>query len=120
MAETGYFDIAGHLDLIKVFKYMPKGNVVDIAEEALQAIKKADMVLELNVAGYRKPCAEPYPSKSLLQRAFELDIPITFSSDAHKPEQVGLFRDEIEAFAKEVGYTQCAYFKKRKRFMVNF
>ncbi|PHR58463.1 MAG: histidinol phosphate phosphatase [Arcobacter sp.] len=120
MAETGYFDIVGHLDLIKVFKYMPKGSIVDIAEEALVAIKKADMVLELNVAGYRKPCAEPYPSKSLLQRAFELDIPITFSSDAHKPEQVGLFRDEIEAFAKEVGYTQCAYFKKRQRFMVNF
>lgn len=120
MAETGYFDIVGHLDLIKVFKYMPKGNVVEIAEEALQAIKKADMVLELNVAGYRKPCAEPYPSKSLLQRAFELNIPITFSSDAHKPEQVGLYRDEIEAFAKEVGYTQCAYFKKRQRFMVDF
>ena len=120
MAETGYFDIVGHLDLIKVFKFMPKGSVVSIAEEALQAIKKADMVLELNVAGYRKPCAEPYPSKALLQRAFELDIPITFSSDAHKPEQVGLYRQEIEAFAKEVGYTQCAYFKKRKRHMVDF
>jgi len=120
MAETQYFDIVGHLDLIKVFKYMPKGNLVEIAEEALQAIKNADMVLELNVAGYRKPCAEPYPSKALLERAFELNIPITFSSDAHKPEQVGLFREEIEAFAKEVGYTQCAYFKKRQRFMVDF
>jgi len=120
MAETKYFDIVGHLDLIKVFKFMPKGNVVDIAEEALLSIKKSDMVLELNVAGYRKPCAEPYPSKALLQRAFELEIPITFSSDAHKPEQVGLYRDEIEAFAKEVGYTQCAYFKKRQRFMVDF
>jgi len=120
MAQTGYFDIVGHLDLIKVFKYMPKGDIIHIAEDALQAIKKADMVLELNVAGYRKPCAEPYPSKSLLQRAFELDIPITFSSDAHEPKQVGLYRDEIEAFAKDVGYTQCAYFKKRQRFMVDF
>lgn len=120
MADTGHFDIVGHLDLIKVFKYVPKGDITAIAEEALQAIKKADMVLELNVAGYRKPCAEPYPSKALLQRAFELDIPITFSSDAHKPEQVGLYRKEIEAFAKEVGYTQCAYFKKRQRYMVDF
>ena len=120
MAETQYFEIVGHLDLIKVFKYMPKANVVEIAEEALQAIKNADMVMELNVAGYRKPCAEPYPSKALLERAFQLDIPITFSSDAHKPEQVGLFRKEVEALAKEVGYTQCAYFRKRKRFMVDF
>ena len=120
MAQTGYFDIVGHLDLIKVFKFMPKNDVTKIAEEALQAIKNADMVLELNVAGYRKPCAEPYPSKSLLTRAFELDIPITFSSDAHKPEQVGLYRQEIEDFARSVGYTQCAYFKNRKRFMVDF
>lgn len=120
MAQTGYFDVVGHLDLIKVFKFVPQGDVLQIAEEALQAIKKADMVLELNVAGYRKPCAEPYPSKALLQRAFELEIPITFSSDAHRPDQVGLYRNEIEAFAKEVGYTQCAYFKKRQRFMVDF
>ena len=120
MAKTGYFDIVGHLDLIKVFKFMPTKDIVDIAEEALQEIKKADMVLELNVAGYRKPCAEPYPSKSLLQRAYELEIPITFSSDAHKPEQVGLYREEIETFAKSVGYTQCAYFKNRERFMVDF
>jgi len=120
MAETGYFDIVGHLDLIKVFKYMPKADVTQIAEEALQAIKKADMVLELNVAGYRKPCNEPYPSKSLLKRAFELEIPITFSSDAHHPDQVGLFRCAVELMAKEVGYTQCAYFKKRQRYMVDF
>ncbi len=120
MAETGFFDIVGHLDLIKVFKYMPKGNLVEIAKEALQEIKNADMVLELNVAGYRKPCQEPYPSKALLERAFQMGIPITFSSDAHKPEQVALYRQEIEEFAKEVGYTQCAYFKKRKRFMVDF
>lgn len=120
MAQTGYFDIVGHLDLIKVFKFMPKNDITKIAEEALQAIKKADMVLELNVAGYRKPCAEPYPSKALLKRAFSLNIPITFSSDAHKPEQVGLYREEIEEFARSVGYTQCAYFKNRKRFMVDF
>jgi histidinol-phosphatase (PHP family) len=117
---SAHFDIVGHLDLIKVFKYVPKGDITGIAEDALQAIKKADMVLELNVAGYRKPCAEPYPSKALLKRAFELDIPITFCSDAHKPEQVGLYRKEIEAYAKEVGYTQCAYFKKRQRYMVDF
>jgi len=120
MAETGHFDIVGHLDLIKVFKFMPKNDIVKIAEEALIAIKTADMVLELNVAGYRKPCAEPYPSRALLERAFALDIPITFCSDAHKPEQVGLYRKEIEDFARSVGYTQCAYFKDRKRYMVDF
>lgn len=120
MANSGHFDIVGHLDLIKVFKYMPKKDINLIAKNALEAIKKADMVLELNVAGYRKPVAEAYPSFSLLKEAFKLGIPITFSSDAHKPEQVCMFNNEITKMAKDAGYTECAIFRKRKREMINF
>ncbi len=115
MANSKLFDIVGHLDLIKVFKFMPRGNINEMAKNALVAIINADMVLELNVAGYRKPVAEPYPSKTLLKQAFELGIPITFASDAHKPEQVSLFNDEITELAKSIGYTECAFFRKRKR-----
>lgn len=120
MAKSGLFNIVGHLDLIKVFKFMPKGDINKIAQKALQAIKNADMVLELNIAGYRKPVAEPYPSFSLLKQAYDLKIPITFSSDAHKSEQVALFSDEIVQMAKEVGYTKCAFFRKRKREFIKF
>jgi len=120
MAKSKLFDIVGHLDLIKVFKFIPNGDIVKMATPALQAIKDADMVLELNVAGYRKNVAEAYPSQELLEAAFELNIPITFSSDAHKPTQVALYNDEIVSLARSVGYTQCAYFEKRKRFFLNF
>ena len=120
MAQSRLFDIAGHLDLIKVFKYMPTRDITEIADNALKAIKKADMALEINVAGYRKPIGEAYPSVELLQRAYTLNIPITFGSDAHKPEQVGLFRKEAEALARDVGYTHCATFNKRVRTMVEF
>ena len=51
MAESRLFDIVGHLDLIKVFKFMPRTPIAKIAAPALQAIKKADMAIELNVAG---------------------------------------------------------------------
>ncbi|WP_321777440.1 histidinol-phosphatase [Sulfurimonas sp.] len=120
MANCKLFDIVGHLDLIKVFKYMPKKDITLIAKNALKAIKKADMVIELNVAGYRKPVKEAYPSPSLLKEIFKMDIPISFASDAHKPEQVGLFNDEIVKMAKSVGYTKCAIFRKRKREMISF
>ena len=120
MAKSGAFDIVGHIDLIKVFKYLPKRDIVEIAMPALKAIKEANMVLEINVAGYRKPCAEPYPSPTLLKAAFELHIPITFSSDAHKPEQVGLFRAEAEALARAVGYRESVYFKNREQTIVAF
>ena len=78
------------------------------------------MTLEINVAGYRKPIGEAYPSKTILEAAFALDIPITFGSDAHKPEQVGLFYKEAKTLAQSVGYTHCATFRNRKRQMVKF
>jgi len=115
MAKTELFDIVGHLDLIKIFKFMPKQNIKDIAKNALLAIKKSDMVLEINAAGYRKPVGEAYPSKELLEVAFALGIDITLSSDAHKPEQVGLHNEQVIALAKTVGYTKCAYFVKREK-----
>lgn len=120
MAQSKLFDIVGHLDLIKVFKFMPQKNILEIAKKALIAIKEADMVLEINMAGYRKPIKEAYPSYELLQEAFKLGIPITFSSDAHAPEQVSLFAKEIIELAKDIGYTQCATFKNRSRKMINF
>ncbi len=120
MAQTGLFDIVGHFDLIKVFKFMPKKNISELAKDALSAIKKADMVLEINMGGYRKPIKEAYPSLELLKLAYMLEIPITFSSDAHAKNQVSLYAKEIVDIAKKVGYTQCAIFRKRKRFMIKF
>ncbi len=120
MAKTKLFDIVGHIDLIKVFKYMPTRDVMEFATPTLEVIKEADMTLELSSAGYRKPCAEPYPSKQILQKACELDIPITFGSDAHAPKQVAFRSDDLEALAKEVGYTKCALYKNRKREMLPF
>ena len=120
MAKTGYFNIVGHLDLIKVFKFMPNRDILDLAKNSLKAIKEANMALELNVAGYRKPIAEAYPSKDLLKYAYELDIPITFASDAHKPSQVGLFSNEIISLAKDIGYTKAVYFKNKKMINIDF
>ena len=120
MAKSKLFDIVGHVDLIKIFKFMPKKDILDIAKNALLEIKKADMTIEINMAGYRKPIAEAYPSKEILQEAFKLDIPITFGSDAHAKEQVGMFAKEVVELAKSVGYTECATFKNRKREMIKF
>lgn len=120
MAKEGKFDIVGHLDLIKVFKYVPKTDVRLIARDAMDAIKKSGMVIEINAAGYRKPIGEPYPSRELLEMAYERSIPITFGSDAHKPSQVGYKKDEIMAFAKSVGYTEAIDFIKREQRRIKF
>ncbi|MBN2768558.1 MAG: histidinol-phosphatase [Campylobacterales bacterium] len=115
MAQSGLFDIVGHLDLLKVFKFLPKKDIRLLAKEALKAIKKADMVIEINTSGLRKPINEIYPSKTLLQEAFSLDIPITFSSDAHALEHIGYGYDDALKLAKEVGYKQIVYFQMREK-----
>ena len=120
LAKSGHFDIAGHLDLIKVFNFMPKKDIRSIAQNALKAIKKSNMTLELNVAGLRKPVKESYPSPLLLEMAFELDIPITFASDAHAPEQIGLFYEDVTALARSIGYTHCATYRNRDRQLLTF
>ena len=120
MAKMEYFNIVGHLDLIKVFKFMPKKDIRLIAHNALKAIKKSNMVIELNAAGLRKPIGEIYPSETLLEVAYELDIPITFSSDAHAIEQIGFKYEEVTALAKKIGYTKAVTFEQREAQMIIF
>jgi histidinol-phosphatase (PHP family) len=115
MARSGYFDIVGHFDLMKVFNFLPKKNMKELCFEALKEIKKADMVIELNSSGLRKDVKEQYPSREILQLAYQLKIPITFGSDAHKVEQIGMFYDEVSFLAKQIGYKECVYFKKREK-----
>jgi len=120
MANMGRFDIVGHLDLIKIFNFMPKKDIRLIATPALKAIKKSNMVIELNSAGLRKPTKEIYPSPLLLEQAYELDIPITFSSDAHAIGQVGFKYNEVIKLAKQIGYTKAVTFEQRQQQLITF
>jgi len=120
MAKTKYFDIVGHIDLIKIFNYLPKKDIKIIALDALKEIKKSNMVIEINAAGLRKPIKEVYPSKDILELVYELNIPITLSSDAHSIEQIGFKYDEVKSYVKSFGFNQIATFENRERKLVNF
>ncbi|QKJ26497.1 histidinol-phosphatase HisJ [Aliarcobacter cibarius] len=120
MAKTGYFDIAGHLDLIKVFRFLPKKDIRLIAKEALKEIKKSNMVIEINPAGLRKPIGETYPSRQILEEAYDLGINITFGSDAHSIEHIGFGYEESVSLVREIGYKSCVTFENRDRKLVDF
>ena len=120
LAKCKKFDIVGHLDLIKIFKFKPKKDIKQIAKNALLQIKKSNMTIELNSAGFRKPIAQQYPSNEILDLAYELDIPITFSSDAHAIEHIGQNYDKCVLAAKNSGYNKCAIYRKRDRVLVDF
>ncbi len=120
LAKSNLFDIVGHIDLMKVFNFLPKKDVRLIADKAIKAIKKADLVVEINAAGIRKPVGEQYPSLTLLEMLAQNDIPITFGSDAHDPAHIGFAKKEMHALAKRFGYKKCATFQNREREMITF
>ena len=117
-AQSGLFDILGHVDLCKKFGFYPQQDCRALYESFLQAAKRVDVAIELNTAGLRKECREIYPSAQLLRLAAQTGVPITFGSDAHAPEEVGMHFEQAVQLARDSGYTQCCRFIRRKRELV--
>ena len=115
MAESRLFDLAGHLDLPKKFGFYPLSDMRALENEALDAIRAGGLAVELNTAGYRYPCAEGYPSLGLLKRCREREIPVTLSSDAHKPEHLLYEFGRGAALLREAGYTTVTRFRNREK-----
>jgi len=117
-AESGLFDIIAHADLCKKFCFVPKQDCAHLYKKFLDAAKRSDVAMELNTAGLRKDCKEIYPSPQIVRMAHEIGVPITFASDAHAPNEVGMNFAEAVQLARNAGYTQCCRFKNRKREIV--
>lgn len=115
LALSGLFDIIGHLDVIKVFGYRPAGNIMEYVEPSLQVIKNAELTVEVNTAGLRKPCAEIYPSQEILKRCYDLNIPVTLGSDAHTDGDVGRDFARARELLYRTGYRKLAVFSERQR-----
>ena len=114
-AESGLFDIIGHADLCKKFCFYPEPEArAPLYTRFLHAVRRWGLALELNTAGLRKDCREIYPNLSLVQMAAQLGVPITFGSDAHAPEEVGLNFTEAVAHARQAGYTRYCRYRQRK------
>jgi histidinol-phosphatase (PHP family) len=118
--ESKLFEIIGHVDLPKKFGHRPTRDCTPLYKTFLDAAKRHNCVIELNTAGLRKDCKEIYPSCEILRLAFEKGVPITFGSDAHAPEEVGMNFAEAIQCAREVGYTNCCKFTKRQPQAVAF
>ncbi len=114
-AESGLFEIIGHADLCKRFCFYPNEDCRPLYRRFLEAAKRSGVAIELNTAGLRKDCREIYPSAPLLQIAAELQVPITFGSDAHAPGEVGMNFSEAIEHARCAGYTHCCRFTQRRR-----
>jgi histidinol-phosphatase (PHP family) len=87
--SLGHIDCVSHLDLIKIHGYRPSLSALSFFHPVLELIKKSNLAMEINTAGWRKPAGEQYPEAVLAQEAIRLGIPLTLSSDAHSYAQIG-------------------------------
>jgi len=103
-------DIIGHLDKIKMnnkgryFKE-DEGWYQDLIMQTLENIKKSGLIVEVNTRGiYKKRSDDLYPGIRTLEHMIALNIPITISSDAHRPEEIDGYYQESVGILKEIGF----------------
>lgn len=115
MAGSRLFDILGHPDLVKKFSHRPGGDLDRYYVPAIEAIAESGSVIELNTAGWHKPCAEAYPHPRFLELACAAGVPLVISSDAHAPDEVARDFGKAVSMAKSAGYRETALFEGRRR-----
>ena len=118
MIRSGLFNIAAHPDLIKIFSveqfhiWLAKAESAAQIRRCLTALRDAGMAMEISSAGLRKLCKEIYPCPAIMEMARELELPITFGSDAHCTSTVAWGFDQLEEYARRFGYTHSVWFRK--------
>jgi histidinol-phosphatase (PHP family) len=128
-ARSGLFDILAHPDLVKVWspthpvhperprpeRPRPEGDLRRYYELALEGIAESGIAVEVSTAGLRKPTRELYPAEAFLAMCVDAGAPVTLSSDAHRPEDVGADYDRALELLERVGVDELCVFERRER-----
>ncbi|MFF2093960.1 histidinol phosphate phosphatase domain-containing protein [Paenibacillus sp. NPDC058174] len=121
-ARSGLFDIIAHLDNLKVFNYRPdEVNMLELYDDVAKTLKESDIASEINTGlAYRYPVKEMCPSPAFLNKLYEHGVPITFGSDSHFPDDIGMMLEEAAQLARDTGYKEIVYFENRNRIYTDF
>jgi histidinol-phosphatase (PHP family) len=114
LAASGAVDVLAHPDVIKVAGHRPDAGLIDDFHDRIaDAAANSGLAAEVSSSGWRKPCAEPYPAPSLLQKFHDRKVPITTASDAHELATVAWRITDLEPFIRAAGYTELVAFEAR-------
>jgi len=114
-ARSGLFDVLTHFDLPKKHGHRPREPITDAEDAAIAAAREGGCAVEISSAGLRKPVGEPYPERELLRRLAGAGVPVTFSSDAHAPAEVGWGYDRTLAHARAAGVREFVTLERRRK-----
>ena len=128
-ARSGLFDILAHPDLVKVWSpahpargevggsnhLRPEGDLRRYYELAIEGIAESGIAVEVSTAGLRKRVGEIYPAPAFLEMCVEAGAPIALSSDAHRPQDVGVDYDRALELLERYGVSELCVFERRAR-----
>jgi len=118
MIDTQKPDVIGHMDKIKMHnrgEYFSEDVewYIQLFKETLALIKQQDCIVEVNTRGvYKKRSESFFPGTRILKEMQKMNIPVTISADAHKPEEVSLGLDQASEALMEIGYTEAMIFSE--------
>ncbi len=117
-ARSGLFDVLAHPDLVKVWgreRPLPEGDLRRYYELAIEGIAESGIAVEVSTAGLRKRAQELYPAPAFLHMCLEVGAPVSLSSDAHRPEDVGADYDRALELLEALGVGELCVFERRER-----
>ena len=112
-------DIVGHLDKVKMNnkgRYFSEDEpwYENLIEDVIRTIKSCRTIVEVNTRGiYKHRGDELFPGKRILKLLSKYNIPITLSSDAHKPEEISGAFEETLLTLKDEGFKNLLIFAKK-------
>ncbi|MCD4730099.1 MAG: histidinol-phosphatase [Bacteroidales bacterium] len=122
MIATQKPDIIAHFDKIKMhnkerFFSIEEQWYKDLVWETLKYIADStNCIVEINTRGlYKKRCDTFFPGPEILEQIFHLNIPITLSSDAHRPNELNEYYVEAITLLKDIGFKEILYYRGKER-----
>jgi histidinol-phosphatase (PHP family) len=112
MVDVHKPDIVGHLDKIKMYnrdRYFSEGDdwYVRLVDETLDLVEQRGCVVEINTRGiYKKRSDTLFPGPAILEKLVRRNIPVTLSSDAHKPHELLFGFAEATALLSAMGFRE--------------
>jgi len=109
-------DIIGHIDKIKMhnqdrFFTEDEKWYQELVDKTLKIIQTKGNIMEVNTRGiYKKRSYSLFPGQKILEKAYMLGIPVTISSDAHKPSELDSCFDIALQTLKDIGYKRLSVY----------
>lgn len=109
-------DIVGHLDKVKMHnrdRYFREDETWYrmLVMDTIDVIRQCGTITEVNTRGlYKKRSKDLYPGRWILKEIHRMNLPVTLSSDAHRPEEISGHYAEAISMLREIGFKSLWYY----------